>query len=404
MTSPSNPGPEPADAPPPAPAPAPAPIPAWRKGVYGLVAALVIFGGAELVARVDFRIRRGSWDFQAHYDPEPAAVVELYELHPVLRIAPVPGARVDQVHKGVRRVVTIGELGFRGPDVPVPKPAGTFRIAALGGSTTFDTGVTGDEKTWPARVQAMLRAARPDRAIDVVNAGCPGHTLYESLLMLRERVAATEPDVVLVYGAINDINDMMSPGFDPQYAHRQLPDADAAEAARASGRGGVAGLLRHSIIYLKLRRKALRSRRDAAREAFQQSTDRIEDVPEAGVETYERIVRELVAAARALGARPVLVCFVRPFRADTPPAERLRDELAEWVPHLTWQGAERAIARCNDVMRRVAADEGLLLIDPNDAVGPDEALFDDWIHTNDRGSEAFARAVAEAILESGALD
>ena len=43
--------------------------------------------------------------------------------------------------------LTINSLGFRGPELPRKKPPGTYRIAFLGGSTTYCAEVSGDDKT-----------------------------------------------------------------------------------------------------------------------------------------------------------------------------------------------------------------------------------------------------------------
>src|SRR5690606_5902302 len=51
---------------------------------------------------------------------------------------------------GYRRGKTShNSLGYRGPEVAIPKPSGVFRIAILGGSTTYTEFVRDDEKTFP---------------------------------------------------------------------------------------------------------------------------------------------------------------------------------------------------------------------------------------------------------------
>ncbi len=52
---------------------------------------------------------------------------------------------------------TSNAMGFRGPAVTTPKPAGTFRIILLGGSTTHGWGV-GDDSTIDASMRRLLAA------------------------------------------------------------------------------------------------------------------------------------------------------------------------------------------------------------------------------------------------------
>ncbi len=95
-------------------------------------------------------------------------------------------------------------LGFRGPDVAVPKPAGRVRIACVGGSTTVEG--YDDRMTYPAMLQDLLREKFPQAAdrIEVVNCGVIGLLSREELPMLPEFLAL-EPDLVVYYNGINDL-------------------------------------------------------------------------------------------------------------------------------------------------------------------------------------------------------
>ena len=56
----------------------------------------------------------------------------------------------------------VNSHGFRGPEVALHKPPGELRIMVVGGSTTFDTQVSADSMTWPARLGHWLRVLHPD--------------------------------------------------------------------------------------------------------------------------------------------------------------------------------------------------------------------------------------------------
>src|SRR6266542_2349706 len=79
----------------------------------------------------------------------------------------------------------INDQGFRGPDVTLVKRPGTLRIMAVGASTTFDTMVSGDEHTWPARLQYWLRTLAPAQPVEVINAGVPGYCTIDNLIRLQ---------------------------------------------------------------------------------------------------------------------------------------------------------------------------------------------------------------------------
>ena len=49
--------------------------------------------------------------------------------------------------------VNINSFGFRGPEISMEKPADTFRIFVVGGSTTFGSAATCDDNTVPGYLQ-----------------------------------------------------------------------------------------------------------------------------------------------------------------------------------------------------------------------------------------------------------
>ncbi len=95
-------------------------------------------------------------------------------------------------------------LGYRGGAVQIPKPAGTFRIVALGGSTTYGTSVTAAE-SYPAQLQQVLRDDYGYANVEVVNAGVAGYTTFQTFVNLAYRVTELQPDLVIIYHAGNDV-------------------------------------------------------------------------------------------------------------------------------------------------------------------------------------------------------
>lgn len=95
-------------------------------------------------------------------------------------------------------------LGFRGREVAPRKRPGCVRIVCMGESTTYCTGIADDRDTYPARLEAHLRALHPNRDIEVVNAGIGGFTSIENLLRFHFHVAPLTPDLVIYYYTHND--------------------------------------------------------------------------------------------------------------------------------------------------------------------------------------------------------
>lgn len=95
-------------------------------------------------------------------------------------------------------------LGYRGPEIAIPKPEGVFRIAVIGGSTTYGFFLE-PEETYPAQLQEILREEYGYNTIEVINTGAPYYSTWDSLVNLEFRILDLEPDLILVYDNINDV-------------------------------------------------------------------------------------------------------------------------------------------------------------------------------------------------------
>jgi len=120
------------------------------------------------------------------------------------------GARAEVTAGGEHFVIQINSHGFRTHEFAVPKPRGLVRVVCIGGSTTV-AGRT-NEETYPALVEAKLRARHPGLPVEVLNLGVSGVT-HEHWLSRLDRVFAFEPDVVVHYEAVNDISWRELPRF-----------------------------------------------------------------------------------------------------------------------------------------------------------------------------------------------
>lgn len=78
-------------------------------------------------------------------------------------------------------------------------------IVALGSSSTEGAGASRPEAAYPARLEALLRTALPDREVSVINAGRSGETTPEMLARLDRDVLAHHPDLVIWQAGANEV-------------------------------------------------------------------------------------------------------------------------------------------------------------------------------------------------------
>lgn len=97
--------------------------------------------------------------------------------------------------------------GFRGPDRPYEKPAGTRRIAVIGDSMTVAV-ATAEERTMVVELERLLAAAFPTEPWEVLNFGVSSASTGQELVLYRKLVWRYQPDIVLLAFFVgNDLTD-----------------------------------------------------------------------------------------------------------------------------------------------------------------------------------------------------
>ena len=101
------------------------------------------------------------------------------------------------------RIAAFNKEGFRGPKIIKEKPENTYRIFAVGGSTTFGSALL-DHQTWPYYLQKKFDVSGLSTTIEVINAGISGASSKDETLLIKERLLDYDPDLYIVYDGWND--------------------------------------------------------------------------------------------------------------------------------------------------------------------------------------------------------
>jgi lysophospholipase L1-like esterase len=335
-----------------------------------LLLALILLAGGVLLAEVAVRLRQWAVHGASSYyefDEDPVSGLRI----------PRPGTIEGKSH-----LIHVNSRGFRGPEIEDPKPPGRVRVAFLGASTTFCAEASCDEATWPARLVASLQAAYPAHQFDGVNGGAAGYTSRESTLNLQKRIAPLQPDILVIYEGTNDLSH----------------DTRLAAAAAGLPGGSVIGtswLSRHSVAW-ELIEKNLRAARPAADTGaltLSLDTSALES------EFHANLTRE-VEAAKQLARTVVLVSFAHQQRREQP-REAQRAAAATsllWMPYMSLGGVLDGFDAWNRAVRRVAQEQGCVLVEGEDGIPGDRAHFADSVHFTDEGCRLQAQRVLEVLL------
>ncbi len=271
----------------------------------------------------------------------------------------------------------VDERGYVRPSRRFADPDAT--IAFLGGSTT-ECAAVDEELRFPAMVSRLLEERRGLR-VNTLNAGTSGNTAHDSLNLLINHVVADRPDVVIMMHATNDIGNLSRRG-----SYRLAEPSD--------GRAVLLWLIRASSGYSSLiaaLRRWLRWERLKPR-PFEERIPAPGQQVEIAADQFVARLRAFVRVARAFGIEPVLM---------TQPESTVRTPLSpDWLDL-------RKQEQFNGEIRRVAAEEGAVLIDLvrhlfDHVEGWDEPMkvFYDGVHVTNTGSRIYAEHIAERLAES----
>jgi hypothetical protein len=100
--------------------------------------------------------------------------------------------------------VEINEMGFRHPSISRERPPGVYRVVGVGDSFTFGMGVR-QEESWPAQLEALLKAPPGYERVEVVNVGVPGYNLRQYCRKTKLKVLDLEPNLVVMGLVENDL-------------------------------------------------------------------------------------------------------------------------------------------------------------------------------------------------------
>lgn len=277
------------------------------------------------------------------------------------------------------------QLGYRGEDIQVPKPAGVYRIVVLGDSSTYGARVPYDQ-TYPADLQKILRADYGYKNLEVVNGGVPIYMSWNMVMDLIFRVTELQPDLVIVYAGWNDLGSReQSPdcyntpdpflGLAGNYFVRAQP-ADVSPLALsrflAVGFGWMPAPTSENVSYAS---PGFECSPQIASEIFQNL--------EANPPVYfERNLREMSSVAKSFGSKIMFMTWA--YNKNSP---------------FVSEDRRVGIAEHNVVTTRVAQETGAIFFDYAPIASTDKASWADVPHLSILGGEQQAEKMAQFLID-----
>lgn len=349
-----------------------------------LISVVVVLAIAEIGARL-YIVKK--WPAEkVHAYTHHSADKGQYSSHPYLPYA----LRDDHITPNGRR--THNSYGFRGKEFDIVKPAGVFRIVAIGASTTYGV-LNSDKNTYPAQLERIIRESGYEN-IEVLNAGVTGYNTTETFINFYLRILNLSPDMVIFYQARNDVFPQAFNGYVPDFKHYRQPDYSFANTNYL-----YKYLFRASHLFMGLATRGGGNFGWSARdENPNYGTVRYENRPtnselidnlskDQVLAVYRKNIESIISLARQQGDIKVVLSTYA-FRQEKYESGVIERDAAI-LPAIAEQ-----IEKLNAIARQIAADHRLVLVDTAKELAPllDEYLVDDC-HFNDRGQQARAELI-----------
>jgi hypothetical protein len=380
------------------------PLPRWKRILFSVFLLFFVYGVLELTATWYLKLVDG-------YDGKHLLQ---YQFDPYKNNLPTPNY-VDT--RGIHH----NAQGFRRlTDVPVQKPAGSYRIFLLGGSAAYGLGglwphiqrdfaVIKDSQTIAAVLERYLADSLPGKKIEVITAAITSDWTHHHLIYLNQTILNFNPDMVLFLDGFNDF-------FFYDRGHDQF----ASYAYQERSRVIMGDPTLYSLVFMNgwwLFRKsafanlATRALRNLKLLLLRPHSDRTPiDVEQAMAGLQEVFPRSALLMHRRIGlilrdARVTAVFMLQPLlilerKKPMPPMERkLFDfNVTSYLPNYE-AFMHRAVPYVRDQEEAMARDVGAHFIDLTSIdAGASEQVYTDYCHLTPYGNELLARYVEGKLM------
>jgi hypothetical protein len=291
---------------------------------------------------------------------------------------PVPNSTQGKIY--------INSLGFRSPEILVPKPQGTVRLAFLGSSTTYGPYVD-NASTWPHLVTQAIQAAYPTCRVDYLNAGLPGFSSPRILTYYRAYVAKLEPDVVVW------LPTDMSVALSNLARRKRVHTGLAVQPSWFARHSELWATIEKNVRVLKLQRAAFLPQ---GKLAF----------------TYEELAAELRPGLEAIAAQVTqdqrllaIVTVGEQLRAgqDRKEQQRAAGTALYIMPFMSIPGILKAEQYSNEIIAGIARASNAIFIDGHEQIPGTPAYYADARHFTPAGSLLMAALVSGVLLRTPAV-
>lgn len=295
------------------------------------------------------------------------------------------------------RKLFVNSLGYRGEEFSFEKPEGITRVVIYGGSAVFDVEATRGED-WPQLVEQILHD-RGLNNVEVINAGIPGHASFDSLGRLFSEGHYLSPDFVLIYNTWNDLKYFRSvqpllrafEPYNPENAgkHPLLKTINPVDSFLCSW--SKLYLYVRTFYYLKQSGVGIEGT-NALGEVEGEA-----DLVPSQLRQFALSFESFISLARSIDAEPILVTQAHLASTENTNGDIELLESAFRYSQFGHKKLVSAFEKASSIIREVAKDQNVLLLDASKRLSGKSNFFVDHVHLSTDGSKELASFIADSL-------
>ncbi|MDP3920702.1 MAG: GDSL-type esterase/lipase family protein [Candidatus Omnitrophota bacterium] len=287
--------------------------------------------------------------------------------------------------------------GFReAEEVPVEKPAGEYRLFALGGSSTENL-ANGHDRHYCREAEVLL-----GNGVRCINAAKSGFSTLHTLIRLESDLLPFRPNMITVMHNVNDLTVNFFPADGRfNYGNQFFDDFFAPRFTNLQK-----SALRHSRaavflyrLWCQIKGRFFDEKIYTENGSYVTTTMQVLPgrfaLPFA--EVFRNQLKSIVAVAQAHGIRPVLMSQPAVFSEPMYALMFGHKEFNRRIKYPTLDEFQRVFSQYNKIVADVARAESVPFIDMQRLMGQDPKHYNDMIHYSREGVEHFARIYAENL-------
>lgn len=243
------------------------------------------------------------------------------------------------------------------------------------------------ELVFPSRLEALLKAT--GQPVTVINASHAGMDIEANRTELAMHGAIAQPDVVILYQMSTQITKLSKQLLSGKPRSPKGQKSNDPPAAPQPSR--IAQWYENTSVFALLKGNV--SNRLTGQRVLADSLGNRAD------QEFELQVKAFVDTVRQMGAQPILCTFATSHTQKNLPnvPPEVPDLLFRYNVYLSLSGWFDAITRFNDILKRVADEQHILLVDIDAAVSGHQEYFRDFVHFTPDGHQKIAQTIFSGL-------